>query len=138
MIDTEQNRRCSFLMHLYDLLSIYGKNINCPDTLRSYGVFNEVNEIVDFLNSVGARDKSSFLDFKRYRRIIYFIRAFFVNIRSNTSYQVCSIFTKLISVCLCVTLILSKSSCRLYNQGSIKCAGILTVELPVNSLVVVP
>ena len=68
MIDTEQNRRCSFLMHLYDLLSIYGKNINCPDTLRSYGVFNEVNEIVDFLNSVGARDKSSFLGLQKIQK----------------------------------------------------------------------
>ena len=49
MLDTFENRRCSFMMHLVDLLEFF-----LVDKLHypSYGIYSHPDQIIDFLRSV--------------------------------------------------------------------------------------
>ena len=45
MIDSDQNRRCSFMMHLLDWKTYFG----LTNTLEELGIFSTYNSLLDFL-----------------------------------------------------------------------------------------
>ncbi len=56
MLNTDQNRRCSFMMHLTDLISMYD-----PLTCHSeYGIFEHISSMSQFLTSIISKDGIAF------------------------------------------------------------------------------
>lgn len=53
MLDTHENRRCSFMMHLVDLLEAFAVNVL---DYQEYGIYSHQDQITGLMHSVSARN----------------------------------------------------------------------------------
>lgn len=58
MLDTVENRRCSFMMHLLDIASFQGIDLSCSFQMEALGIFAKASLISEFLMSCAESHKS--------------------------------------------------------------------------------
>ena len=71
MLDTEQNRRCSFMMHLLDIAEFFGFNVVSPCVKAELGIFADPTDIQDFILSVSFKATSSIQALSKIQKVQY-------------------------------------------------------------------